>query len=106
MCLLLCDGPKPLWLKGCVIKQFSGDPHILGGLDDPRALLITVDGGARGVRGDQGRRTAGAGAILWSPADASGARTRLAEVTVALPDVAYAQEVWTISRKWHHGLGS
>ena len=66
--------------------------HVLGGWDDDRALLVTFDGGARAVPHGDGRRAAGAGAILWGAADALGVRHRLAHTTLALPGVPHAQE--------------
>ena len=54
---------------------------------------VTFDGGARARNGV---RAAGAGAILWGPADAKGHRQAKARALVALPAVPYAQvaEAW------------
>ena len=50
---------------------------------------VTFDGGARAVGG---RRVAGAGAILWGPAAADGARQPVARAVAALPAVSHTPE--------------
>ena len=58
-------------------------------------ILVTFDGGARGVEGaeDGGdARVAGAGAVLWGLPAADGCRPALARTVVALPAVPFAQE--------------
>ena len=51
-------------------------------------LEVTFDGGARTL---DGRRVAGAGAVLWAWDIAVGSMVRLAEVSVALPGETSAQ---------------
>ena len=69
-------------------------PHILNGqLSTMPEFEVTFDGGARTV---EGVKVAGAGAVLWGPADVNRQRVRLLRIAIALPGEQHAPvaEAW------------